>query len=220
MPLLSIPVPYFWNKLLDSKTKLSIRYISLLLIIIFVLAAYCSASRTLFLIIIIESFFCLVLLPKNKLIKVTILIFVCVASLIIFNTIGSTNMFSPDEKSNSIKRGHFESFVEHMNDDSLSWFIGKGLGSLYYTKGINDFTYQTELTYCDLIRYFGLLGTCVFLTILLLPLQKLYDWVLAISMFSYIFAASFNPILINSTGMLAICFFWSEQLLEHKINET
>ncbi len=97
----------------------------------------------------------------------------------------------------------------------LIW--GQGLGSEFYSKGFGYFTPQSELTYIDIIRMFGLPLGMFFIIITFYPVWYLskslkYDWAAfypLVIFCAYLFIAGTNPLLISSTGMLAMLAIFS-----------
>lgn len=116
-----------------------------------------------------------------------------------------TNLFSVSEKSNSIKIGHFNSFIQFINDDPLILLWGKGTGSAYYTEGFKGIYSQTELTYLDMIRYFGIPVTILFVLCMAFPTRHT---VLSVPFLLYYIDAATNPLIFCSTGMLIISMYF------------
>lgn len=132
--------------------------------------------------------------------------------LIVFMTLTMnfvlTNFLSSSEFSNSVKLGHFYSYIEYFKNNPLFFFFGSGAGSYFYSYGVSDYVLNTELVFLDLIRYIGIINTVLFYIVILYPIRKIYykSHIIAFSYFMYIIVAMTNPLLISSTGFLAISF--------------
>ena len=116
-----------------------------------------------------------------------------------------TNLLSFTEKSNSIKIGHFRSFIQLLNKNPLLLLFGKGTGSAYYTEGFKGVYSQTELTYLDMIRYFGIPVSIIFVLCMFFPKR---NTVLSIPFLLYYIDAATNPLIFCSTGMLIISLYF------------
>ena len=148
------------------------------------------------------------------------LILSSVFSLVIFFSLLSflfTLNFEKSDESTSIKSGHFTSFIRliESNPEYLIW--GQGLGSKYYSSGFNSMTSQTELTYLEFIRYFGIPNTIIFMMFVLFPVFYLIKKKLVcsrnsysiIAYFLYLFISGTNPLLISSTGVFVVLVMYS-----------
>lgn len=114
--------------------------------------------------------------------------------------------FDPLEPANRIKLATLQDyFVVFSNPFTL--LFGQGLGA-YETWTAKNFTYITELTYFEMVRNFGLLGTLPLLTLLLLPVQNAFtqggrqEHSLAIAWLLYLAICFSNPNLFSSMGIL------------------
>lgn len=119
------------------------------------------------------------------------------------------------EASNVIKYGHLTSygilFFEH--PEYLLW--GQGLGTSFYSIGFHGMAVQTEWTYLELLRAFGL-GALLILAVMLWPLWRLWplrrDPLTAgiiVAYCGYLLVAGTNPLLMSSTGMLVLLMIYS-----------
>lgn len=121
------------------------------------------------------------------------------------------------EESNVVKFGHLSSYLNLFDSNWDILIFGQGVGSLFYSSGFNEFTVQTEWSYIELIRYFGLLGGSFFIILFFYPLyviainRKRLDYALPFGLgyLFYLLIAGTNPLLISSTGMLALLVAYS-----------
>lgn len=120
--------------------------------------------------------------------------------------LASTNVFDTKEESNSVKIGHIESFNELVNEHPSILLFGQGTGSSYYSKGFNRVVWQTEATFFDILRYWGIFGCILFIFIIALPQKKISLKYIIPFLFYYINAFT-NPLIFNSTGMLVIAVY-------------
>lgn len=120
-----------------------------------------------------------------------------------------------DEVSNVVKYANFSSYIESWSDP-FTFIGGKGLGSVFYALGRNQYVTHSELTYFDLLRIYGFpLATCFMIAVFLPCLyvfkrggdsEKKHFF---IAYFCYMVLAGTNPLLISSTGMCIFCLGWS-----------
>lgn len=120
---------------------------------------------------------------------------------------------NPAEASNTIKLLHVQSYEREFTDHPSSLLWGEGADTSFYSEGFRDWATDTELSYLELVRVYGVPITLAFLVCLALPLKSLfrtrrYDLLLAY--IGYLFICGSNPLLISSTGFLAICGVWKE----------
>jgi len=126
-------------------------------------------------------------------------------------------------ESSHIKAAHLASTLLLFSENPFRYFfVGTGPGSTFYTAGFNEIVAQTELTYLELIRNYGLIFTLLIVLLLCIPFlniinNKQYDKLLKISIFlgylAYLFIAGTNPLLISSTGfvVVAVMFYLSRR---------
>jgi hypothetical protein len=132
----------------------------------------------------------------------------------------SASLLNPSETSNEIKALHSGSYAEHFEDHPSYLLLGQGEGTRFYSRGFQDFTTVTELSYFELVRQFGIPVTVVFVIFLLSPMIVLirnrpfesdYGY-LAVGYGAYLLVSATNPLLISSTGMLVVVMVWARAL--------
>lgn len=117
------------------------------------------------------------------------------------------------EASNAVKFGRLAYYWNLFDRHPEYLFIGQGPATLFYCdKGLTD---QTEWTYLDLIRNYGLLSLAI-LCVFFYPLVRLFrhrrDPFTQGVLFTYVvylLIAGTNPLLLSSTGMLMILSAYS-----------
>jgi len=215
-PLLVIPVPFLAGAAFGPKQGPVRRALSLVFLLLILLASFFSASRAVFFVLLAEYLACYLIAIRRR----TWLFMGGLAMAAAFFLLGllalqRTALLSAEEQSNTVKIAHYESFLEFIDENPMVLLTGDGLGAAYHTRapGINQQVYQTELTYLDVIRYFGLAGGLCFLLLLVVPFSSTVpDWLNLTGFLAYLLVAGSNPLLFNSTGMLAVTYFWSRQL--------
>lgn len=112
------------------------------------------------------------------------------------------------ELSIDVKTKHLLSYIALFKQSPSILLLGCGFGQAFYTTGINEYVYNTELSYLEMIRIWGVPVTIVFLGV---PFYSAYaqyvhkgSSLLAITAVLYLLVAGTNPLLISSTGFLAI----------------
>jgi hypothetical protein len=128
-------------------------------------------------------------------------------------------LLNPAEFSNNIKLTLLGDYAAIFSKP-LTLLFGQGLGAYYQwtTSGRPDFErtgenfyFNTELTYAELVRYFGLLGAAIVMALLLFPVAHGFfattntrRRALGVGFLGYLCMTATNPMLFSSTGML--CF--------------
>ena len=136
-------------------------------------------------------------------------IFILGGSLLLYKLVTDTG-----EQSLEVKKGHVTSLIHEIKQPS-TLIVGQGIGSQYFSAGFNANTAQSEVSYLEIIRMFGLIGGgllfCLFLIPVYLCLKNKPDayGAFALGYISYLFIGGTNPLLVSSTGMLVICVAFS-----------
>lgn len=199
-PIMIISASYFFYK-----TMRDFKFSSLFLLSMQIIAIVFSASRGTMLFALLSFFFILCVDYRNPVARKMLFLFVFAGILGSNYLLFQTNVFSSREESNSIKLGHIQSFFEYVGEEPTILLWGRGTGSFYYSKGFGRMTFQTEVTLLDMIRYFGVLVTFMFIFAIVLPVKKN---VMNIPFILYFFDATTNPLLFCSTGFLVIALYY------------
>ncbi len=114
------------------------------------------------------------------------------------------------EMSNTIKFGHLISYKELFDQNPLTFIFGQGLHTRFYSAGFHKLTYETEWTYIELVRCYGIFSLLILFTILY-PLVRMarfwrnnYAMGIMLSYVAYLLIAGTNPLLVSSSGMLVV----------------
>lgn len=151
-----------------------------------------------------------------------------IVALILMLAIGSVyakKFLNPQEASNTVKLGHFESYITLFGEHPLYFAFGQGVNTSFYSSGFEEMTTITELSYFELIRQFGLCVfaiQCLLLAAPILLMAKRHlpdkDSYLIPSYIGYLFIAGTNPLLVSSTGLLIVVAYWEIALQIHQNN--
>jgi len=214
-PLLVIPVPFLVGAAFATKGGWWRRSGAFSFLLLILLASFFSASRAVFLVLLAEYLVCFLIAVRHRpgLLAGGVMLSVTF-SLLALLALQRSSLLSAEEQSNMIKIAHFESFLDYIDENPVILLTGDGLGASYNSRapGVSREVYQTELTYLDIIRYSGLAGFLVFLLLLIVPFcTTKFDFLNFTGFLAYLLVAGSNPLLFNSTGMLAVTYFWSQQ---------
>ena len=119
------------------------------------------------------------------------------------------------ETSNAMKYAHLTSYAMLFEENPLYLIFGQGPGAVFYSAGFGRWTSQTEWTYIELVRNYGIL--CVgILIVMFIPVYKLFKHrrhEIAFGMLGsyivYLFVAGTNPLFVSSTGMIVLLSVYS-----------
>ncbi|WP_028694652.1 hypothetical protein [Pseudomonas cremoricolorata] len=208
-PFLLIPLALFFLSFLDGKWRDGL-WASLILLCIFFTASRGLMLMGAFMIVALFYF-----RSPWRLRLLTLAVTVPLTMGILFYLVTHTAVFSPTETSNGIKLGHLLSFYEQI--DARSLLTGNGMGNYFYTSGYNRWVAQTEITWMDSLRFFGLPLTFVLLVAIIFPSRyvRLGDWSHSsarIMVLIYLIMSLSNPVLFNSFGFIVVLWFWSSVL--------
>ena len=125
-----------------------------------------------------------------------------------------------DEVSNNVKHRLAGSFLSLINDNPGILITGQGVGAMFDTGSVRGLASQSEWTYLEVIRWFGLIGGGLFMSIYLYPLYLIYSkrqvlkysFPLSISYVFYLFVAGTNPLLWGSNGLLVLLVMYNYAL--------
>jgi hypothetical protein len=203
-PLLVFPLTYFFDRALRFG-----RSFDYLLFGVYFATLILSGTRANIVIAVLLPLvmFFFFLLRRRKFIFLSAISFLVVYFAVVF--LSNISNEKGDESSD-IKSKHYNSIIKVIKAEPSILIWGQGLGSKYFSTGTNSEIVQSELTYLELIRVFGILLTLLFLFILIYPLvvlQKSGGLKVRYAIYAYLgylFIVGTNPLLISSTGMIVI----------------
>jgi hypothetical protein len=134
-------------------------------------------------------------------------------------------LFTNKNSSSIAKDGHLASYLEFFKNNTRIFLFGQGPGSFFYTKGFNSYTTNTEFSYLELIRMFGIFFTTIIMGIYIYPLiilfakKTFFAFSIGISYLAYLFIAGTNPLLIGPTGFmaLAMAYYFKTRMLSKNV---
>jgi hypothetical protein len=201
-PLLVFSVGYFAKRLYETRGLK--RVLSGLLLVINMIAMFIGATRNNMFFSIITPLLVLYWYSRRK-----AFVFIAVAALMII-IVGSNwsaiqNMLSSKETSNGIKITFLDRYFDIFSNMPILIF-GQGLGSYFHSS--RGLVSNSELTYLEIVRRFGLILSTIIFVMLLSPLTILitkkyrdYHYIFLCYLFYLVISAT-NPLLMSSTGML------------------
>lgn len=138
------------------------------------------------------------------------------AFVVLFFAVLAMLLLETDEPSNLVKYAHLTSYKELFETNPQYLLMGQGPCTEFYSMGFRKMTLQTEWTYVELIRNYGIMCLPI-LYVILLPIYRLFrqaqrhDSALAIALayIVYLIIAGTNPLLFSSTGMLVLLSAYS-----------
>lgn len=214
LPLVIIPYSIYCYKYWFEKTS---RYRNLLLTAIFAAALFFSGTRACML----SAILIFAGMPMLKLLRIKggMLVLYPIISLfaIGFCILLWMLMSETKEPSNLVKYGHLKSYLDFFDNNMSALLWGQGPGGMFYTEGWHTYVSQTEWTFIELIRYFGIPGAVWILAIFIYPCIVIYKKKNTLQYFLpftigyilYILVSGTNPLLISTTGMLALLAAYS-----------
>ncbi len=211
-PLLVFPMGYYTYKLMKGANPLRDTFLVMIFLVTMILSGTRANILSAFLILFIVVFVGL----ANKRNKIPLLL----ASIVLVYVVAlfiSKASFGRADVSQQAKAEHIDAYVKLFNNNPEYLIWGQGLGSIFYSRGFRNFVPQSELTYIDLVRMFGIPLGLIFILFTFYPVFSLLQlmkrrkevFYSLISYTAYLFIAGTNPLLISSTGMLAILSVFS-----------
>jgi hypothetical protein len=214
-PILIVPATFYFKALWDP-AKRRRKGLSLVLLVVTVAAILLSASRGLVLFTFLALLLTAFSLRKLRPYRLALWALMMAGFLAMVYLTTSTNVFSSDETSNSVKTGHLLSFIKLFPDNIMTLLFGSGFAATYYSQGVDQIVWQTELTFLDILRYFGIFGTLLFSFLMFAPLAHKPKFLILVPYVMYFADAMTNPLLFNSTGMLVVACYWVDTLSRSK----
>lgn len=211
--ILVFPIAYHFRNLLNGQRPLR----SMALLMMFVAAVLCTDSRAL----VIAVFFVAVIFITQKLrnafgwTPALVALFVMLALPAGY----FAAFFHSDDLSNAAKLGHMRSYAELFNDHPTYLLWGQGADTEFYTEGFEDKTTLTEMTYIDLVRWFGIpvavliMGAVIYPIFAMARQRNMSSAYLIVPYIGYLWEAASNPLLVSGFGILVVSAMWGTVLL-------
>jgi hypothetical protein len=218
-PILVIPFAVFLHRSLNNQQRKRNLFISFLLGVALILS---GTRANMFSVILIVIFLVIHQMYKSRFWRP--LSFCLLFLLFLLVPFVVAHLFQDVTESNIIKSNHVNSIVSLFREHPLVLLVGQGPGSIYYTTGVGEYTAQSEVSYLEIIRMFGLVMGSIIIFCFFLPLIIAYKrknkipefFPLFISYLAYLCIGATNPLLFSSTGILALASAYSFALKEKK----
>jgi hypothetical protein len=162
--------------------------------------------------------FLMIIMPvyKSKAGKLLFLVLIGVAMVYSYDILYQI-LNDKEESSLQVRSGHLNSYKKLIEEHPLILVLGEGAGSIFYSEGFGENTAQTEWSYAELIRWFGIFCAGIIVFIYVFPLYIFYrkrkilsdSLPIRIGYLFYLFIAGTNPLLLGSNGLLAMLVMYS-----------
>lgn len=211
-PMLVFPLSYYCSVFVRDGFTVK----RMILISMFFLCLLISGTRANMLsAICVVIYWIYIFLRERKNAFYSIVVFVSMFTVITMFALSLS--FKKKEASAETKYGHYVSLMDNFEEHPQYLLWGQGLGSRFYSIGKNGFTSQVELTYIELIRYFGVPLGLFFLIMIIYPMINIvinkkinaYNRYIIPAFGTYLFICGTNPLLVSSTGMLVMILMYS-----------
>ena len=214
-PLLAISIPYYFDRAMSEPAVRS-KLLYLALAAISVVGMLLVGSRNQAAAALLLTFLLWPLYTQH--VARNMLMSLGALAVLALPFVGKLRIFlNPDELSNHIKLTLLGDYTRIFSDP-LTLLLGQGLGAYYRwsTSGRPDFEltgenfyFNTEITYGEMVRYFGLPGAVFMVALLLFPVANAFlantnarQRALALGFLAYLGMSATNPFLFSSNGML------------------
>jgi hypothetical protein len=207
-PMLAISIAYFYNLARTGRTARN-KLLFGALMATSAVAMFLSGTRTNILASIALPLVLFLYHSKSK--GITGVAFVAIVATLAMIFAGELSVFfDPSELSNNMKLSLLDDYRELFNDP-VTLLLGQGLGAYHYWSPRGSYFYVSELTYLELVRNFGVLGSLVMLTLLVFPalyafgINRSYPKKhIVIGYAFYLLMCASNPNLFSSMGILIL----------------
>jgi len=214
-PLLAISIPYYFDRAMSEPAVRS-KLLYLALAAISVVGMLLVGSRNQAAVALLLTFLLWPLYTQH--VARNMLMGLGALAVLALPFVGKLRiLLNPDEFSNHIKLTLLGDYAKILSDP-LTLLLGQGLGAYYRwsTSGRPDFEltgenfyFNTEITYEEMVRYFGLPGAAIMVALLLFPVAHAFlantnarQRALALGFLAYLGMSATNPLLLSSNGML------------------
>lgn len=199
-PMLVFGSFYFYNKYHLQNSRIYLFYTILISIALFL-----SGTRN-DMIMSFAPFLVLGFINGTKKVKTMIVVATATFVLYLLSHEILEAMLDKEDTSNSTKLAYLADYSKRFGN-ILALVLGDGLGS-YFLTADHGFVNNTELTYLELFRRFGLIMGCIYLYLILMPFKKLYNYQqtiwLSFAYLMYLVMVFSNPFFFSSNGMLIL----------------
>ena len=186
-----------------------------------IFAMFIAGTRNNMLMSILLPLILFMIYSKNRKLVFTFLIISLSLSMYFLNDI-LKDLTSKDEISNQTKLSLLDDYKEIFSDTKVLVF-GQGLGSYTEWKSNGRFYFTSELTYFEILRYFGVFFGLIIIYFMFYPVIYGYNnrkytiqKHIIIAYFLYLIMSFTNPLFFSSLGMLIFSIVISNIFIEKK----
>ncbi|WP_063660023.1 O-antigen polymerase [Aliivibrio fischeri] len=195
----------FWDRYKDTSNRFY-----LIMLTMSIISMCLSGTRTNIILGLFMAFVIVLILIRPNYRKYLYFFCVCLLPFAIYFILDF--VLKNADHSSDIKSSLFDFYIKTFVDDISYIFIGDGFGSVFYATSKSKYVSSTELVYFDLFKFFGGIIFLFFIGLLLYPfsifIRKRYV-LMSASYFCYLLVSATNPLLISSTGMIALVYYFN-----------
>jgi hypothetical protein len=211
--LLVVPLALYLYKALFKEKKRKYYCLSILL---FTALLFAGTRACMFSAILLTFLMITIRLCKSNLGKLIAIVMICMAVVYSYN-MAHKILNDKKEISLQVRLGHLSSYKKLVTEHPLILILGQGAGSKFYSEGSKEETAQTEWSYAEMVRWFGLFGAGILILIYFFPLYVFYrkrkilpySLPVRIGYSFYLLIAGTNPLLLGSNGLLMLLIMYS-----------
>ena len=213
-PILLIPFGLYLYRLLNYNDK---KKFHLIILILMLIPLILGGTRAMMLSTIIIIYFMVII--KFIETKKNILAFLLISMGIMMLLLAFILLLGDKaEESLSVKMTLLEAFYNHISEYPATLVFGNGVGATFDSLGVRGrYAIQSEWTYLEFIRWFGLPLSIVFIGIYIYPIYLLIKNgkyrpeknAMILAYICYLFLGGTNPYLYSSNGMLVLLIMYS-----------
>lgn len=154
-------------------------------------------------------------LVHNKMIKKAAWIIMILLIVRYFNAFKARiiNINEAKTTGDSIRTSNIKDILYSMQKNPLSYLIGNGVGSRYFSEARQEWLPDSELSYLEFFRQTGIIGLSLFIYFLLNPLKSLLQYKnirwLAFFYLGFLAISFIDPFLFTSTGFIIYLLVYS-----------
>ena len=220
-PMLVFALCYFLEKFISTKNKMP------LIISSIITASLIFSGTRNNMIMGLLPYLALFYIHGSKKTRLRILIIGVIGIVYILSQEMIMSLFDKKEASNTTKLSYLDDYSKAFSN-LRTIILGDGLDSYFHTSS-RGMVNNTELSYFELFRRFGIFGGCIYLYLMIKPAKGLlkrdkYQW-LGLSYSMYLIMITTNPFFFSSNGMtilsivLAVFYGKNNNLINKRVYE-
>lgn len=219
-PMLTISIAYYMNMAFSSENKRGVIF----LVCINIFAMFIAGTRNNMFTSIFLPITIIVLSSRYK--KVIALVsLILVSTFFGYYSEAIGDMLNPEEESNAVKIRLLGDY-EKIFSDPYTLIFGQGLGSYYNWTG-RGLKFDTEQTYLEIFRNFGIVMGSIIILLMLYPViygyymnKSFKDRYLIVAYIFYLVMSATNPLFFSSLGMLILSIIIANIYLQKHLQKS